>query len=110
MSILPLPLLFLSLLFLSLLVLPSCGLNVLVLNPQLEHWTSAKQAFWERSLGGFTREFPWYGPHMSLPLLLHFGQGINFSIFYLFSKVHFIYYNINYEICTVWRLVMGDIV
>lgn len=44
---------------------------------------------------------------MSLPLPLQFGQGFNFSIFYLFSKVHFIYYNINYEICTVWRLVMG---
>lgn len=39
--VLPLPLP-LPLLFLPLLVLPPCGLNVLVLNPQLGHWTSAK--------------------------------------------------------------------
>ena len=53
MSILPLP--FLPLLVLSLLVLPSCGLNVFVLNPQLRHWTSVKRAFWEWPLGGFMR-------------------------------------------------------
>lgn len=52
MSILVLPL---PLLFLPLLVLSSCGLNVLVLNPQLRHWTSAKQAFWEWPLGEFMR-------------------------------------------------------